>query len=138
MGRNPLPTLFVWRVMDERAKRIRDAAREALSFGADRRLADRISGAPEGFPLDALEKRFQALLDTVEDDLARRHLADLVWGGWDSRIVRVGMSEAEWQRVLAAVQKLPGRSQAERLGKLLLLGATLVEEEGPRALARLL
>ncbi len=56
---------------------------------------------------------------------------------WDSRMLRIGLPEEDWQKVMGAAERLPGRSQAERLGLLLRLGAVLVEEEGPQALSRL-
>lgn len=57
---------------------------------------------------------------------------------WESRNVRISMEEDAWKRLEAALERLPGRSKAEKLGKLLLLGASLLEEEGPKALVRLL
>lgn len=61
----------------------------------------------------------------------------MMWAEWDSRMTRIGMAGEDWRRVMDAAEKLPGRSQAERLGILLRLGAALVEEEGPQALSRL-
>lgn len=57
---------------------------------------------------------------------------------WESKLVRVGMTAEEWKRIEAVLDRIPGRSKAERLGRLLLLGALLVEEEGAKVLARLL
>lgn len=118
--------------------RIKRVAAEALARGADPQLANRILSSSIGEEgAEILERRLQALLDTVPEDRDREELALMMWGEWDSRNIRIGMPEAEWRRVQSAAQKLPGRSQAERLGLLLQLGARLVEEEGPGALGRL-
>lgn len=59
-------------------------------------------------------------------------------GEWLSRNIRIGMTRAQWQRVLEASERMPGRSQAEKLGNLLLLGVSLLQQEGKDALTRLL
>lgn len=61
-------------------ERIRKAAKEALTVGGEPRLAFKVMDAPEGLPLEHLERRFQALLDTVPEEEDRVRLARMVWG----------------------------------------------------------
>jgi hypothetical protein len=63
-----------------RRERIQRAAREALLAGGEPRLAIRVMQAPEGLPLPDLERRFQALLDTVPEEEDRVRIGLWAWG----------------------------------------------------------
>lgn len=62
-------------------KRIRKAALLALQEGGSPRLARKVLEAPEALPPEDLERRFQALLETVPDEAARLRVAQYAWGG---------------------------------------------------------
>jgi len=47
---------------------------------------------------------------------------------WESRLVRVGMTAEEWERVGAVLDQVPGRSKADKLGRLLLVGAYVADD----------
>lgn len=61
-------------------ERIRKAALLALQEGGSPRLARKVLEAPEALPWQDLERRFQALLETVPDDEARWRVARYAWG----------------------------------------------------------
>lgn len=63
-----------------RRERIQRAAREALLAGGEPRLAIRVMQAPEELPLPDLERRFQALLDTVPEEEDRVRIGLWAWG----------------------------------------------------------